>query len=267
MKQIAFIGAGNMASAIIKGILGRTDSPGYRIRAYDLLPEKAEAMRGLGVVPVKTVREAVSGADLLFLAVKPQNFEEALAEIKPHFSEKTVVVSIAAGITAGYIQKMLGADCKVVLVMPNTPLLLGTGASALAQIPPTNDAEFRDVCAIFEASGEIAVVPESKMKEIIAVNGSSPAFIYYFAKGFLGYAKTVGIDPGAALKLFCQTLKGSAEMMLHSGKSVDELIEMVSSKGGTTIAGLERLEEHGLLEAVKAACERCTERAYELSMD
>ncbi len=267
MKQIAFIGAGNMASAIIKGFLERANGAGCQIRAYDLLPEKAETMRGLGVVPVKTVQNAVSGADFLFLAVKPQNFEEALTEIKPHFSKKTVVVSIAAGITAGYIKKMLGADCKVVLVMPNTPLLLGAGASALAQIPPTSDAEFRDVCSIFEASGEIAVVPESKMKEIIAVNGSSPAFIYYFAKGFLEYAETVGIDPDAALKLFCQTLKGSAEMMLHSGKNVDELIEMVSSKGGTTVAGLERLEEHDLLDAVRDACEHCTKRAYELSKD
>ena len=103
------------------------------------------------------------------------------------------------------------------------------------------------------------------MKEIIAVNGSSPAFIYLYAKGFVEYAASVGIDPDAALRLFCQTLIGSAEMMLHSGKSIDDLIVMVSSKGGTTIAGLDQLRERGLQDAVQAACEACTKRAYELS--
>ena len=103
------------------------------------------------------------------------------------------------------------------------------------------------------------------MKEIIAVNGSSPAFIYLYAKGFVEYAASVGIDADAALRLFCQTLIGSAEMMLHSGKSIDDLIVMVSSKGGTTIAGLDQLRERGLQDAVQAACEACTKRAYELS--
>lgn len=265
MKQVSFIGAGNMATAIIKGILGSAGASEYRIRAYDVLPEKAEGLKGLGVVPAETLKAAVTGADLLFLSVKPQNFEEVLVNVKPFFSEKTVVVSIAAGITAEYIKKSLGDNCKVVLVMPNTPLLLGVGASALAQVPPTADDEFKDVCDIFAASGEIAVIPESQMKEIIAVNGSSPAFIYLFTKGFMEYAKTVGIDEEASLKLFCQTLKGSAEMMLHSGSSIDELIKMVSSKGGTTIAGLERFEKHNLLGAVRDACEACTKRAYELS--
>ncbi len=265
MKKVSFIGAGNMATAIIKGMMQSERAASYQVSAYDVLPEKAESLRSLGVISVRTVSDAVSDANLLFLSVKPQNFEEVLTEVKPAFSEKTVVVSIAAGITASYIKKFLGEACKVVLVMPNTPLLLGTGASALARIAPTSSEEFESVCDIFAASGEIAVIPEDQMKEIIAINGSSPAFIYLFTKGFMEYAKTVGIDQEAALKLFCQTLKGSAEMMLHSGNGIDELIQMVSSKGGTTIAGLERFEAHHLLDAVQDACEHCTKRAYELS--
>ena len=264
MKKISFIGAGNMATAIIKGICGSKDASAYELHAYDVMREKAEKLSVSGV-HAGTLEKVVSDADFLFLAIKPQNFEEVLKQIKPLFSLHTVVVSIAAGITAEYIQSFLGKECKVVLVMPNTHLLLGYGASALAQVAPTSDTEFSAVCDIFRASGEIAVIPENQMKEIIAVNGSSPAFIYLYAKGFVEYAASVGIDADAALRLFCQTLIGSAEMMLHSGKSIDDLIVMVSSKGGTTIAGLDQLRERGLQDAVQAACEACTKRAYELS--
>jgi len=265
VKQISFIGAGNMATAIMKGILGSEIVSRYAIAAYDVFPEKVDELRPHGVYAARTVKDAVEGADILFLAVKPQNFEEVLAGIKPHFSEKTVVVSIAAGITAEYIKSFLGENCKIVLVMPNTPLLLGMGASALARVEPTGEEEFSDVCEIFSASGETAVIPADKMKEIIAINGSSPAFIYLFAKSFVSYAESVGLDSDAALRLFCQSLKGSAEMMLRSGHTIDELIAMVSSKGGTTIAGLERFEAHHLDAAVRDACEHCTKRAYELS--
>ena len=104
-----------------------------------------------------------------------------------------------------------------------------------------------------------------KMKEIIAINGSSPAFIYLFAKGFIEYAESVGIDKNAATELFSQSLIGSAKMITDSGYSIDELIKMVSSPGGTTLAGLDRLYEGKLTEVVGNACESCTKRAYELS--
>ena len=103
------------------------------------------------------------------------------------------------------------------------------------------------------------------MKEIIAINGSSPAFIYLYAKGFIDYAASVGIDSGAAMELFAQSLIGSAKMMTDSGYSIDELIKMVSSPGGTTLAGLDRLYEGKLTDVVNNCCESCTKRAYELS--
>ena len=142
--------------------------------------------------------------------------------------------------------------------MPNTPLLLGEGATALSRSDSVTDEEFELVCNIFGSCGMYAVISKDKMKEIIAINGSSPAFIYLYAQAFVEYAKSVDIDETVARDLF-------AKMITDSGKSLDELIEMVSSKGGTTIAGLEKLREGGLPKAVEDCCKACTKRAYELS--
>jgi pyrroline-5-carboxylate reductase len=121
------------------------------------------------------------------------------------------------------------------------------------------------VKSIFSTGGIAEVVPMDRMKEIIAINGSSPAFIYLYAKGFIDYAKENGIDENAALRLFAKSLIGSAKMMTESGKTIDELIKMVSSPGGTTLAGLDGLYQGKLTDVVKDCCERCTKRAYELS--
>ncbi len=119
--------------------------------------------------------------------------------------------------------------------------------------------------SVFAACGKAAVVPADKMKEIIAINGSSPAFIYLYAKGFIDYAASVGIDAQTAAVRFRQSLIGSAKMITDSGYTLDELIKMVSSPGGTTLAGLDALYEGKLTDVAKDACQRCTKRAYELS--
>ena len=260
-KKIGFIGAGNMATAIIKGISGK----GYYISAFDLDKSKLDALVEFGVKSAQSANEIAQDSDYVFLAVKPQNFETVLDQIKDSVNKNAVVVSIAAGISDSYIKSMLGYDAKVVLVMPNTPLLLGVGATAMAQIEPVTDAEFSDVYKIFESSGVVCKVPQDKMKEIICVNGSTPAFIYLYAKGYIDYAKEQGIDQTDALKLFCATLKGSADMMTDSGFSIDELIKMVSSPGGTTLEGLKVLNDNDLLGTIQKACEATTKRAYELA--
>ena len=142
-----------------------------------------------------------------------------------------MIVSIAAGITAEYIKRKTIPEAKVVLVMPNTPLLLGEGATAIAKAEPVTGEEFDFVRNIFSSCGETAVISADKIKEIISINGSSPAFIYLFAKGFIDYAKSAGIDEASAKKLFAKSLIGSAKMMTDSGYSIDELIKMVSSPG------------------------------------
>lgn len=263
MNRVGFIGAGNMGYAIIKGMSGSAENT--EIFAYDKDIEKIKRIEELGAFSCKSELETVEKCKYIILAVKPQMFEEVLDTIAPAVTCDTVIVSIAAGITSEYIKKKTIPEAKVVLVMPNTPLLLGEGASALAKSEPVTDEEFAFVRNIFSVCGETAVVSADKMKEIIAVNGSSPAFIYLFAKGFIDYAKSVEIDEAEAMKLFAKSLIGSAKMMTDSGYSIDELIKMVSSPGGTTLAGLDELYKGNLTDVVDKACKSCTKRAYELS--
>lgn len=266
MVNLGFIGTGNMGSAIIKGVLSAQSSDGnIKVYAYDKDTAKVDALAEIGVTKCADEAEVVKNCKYVLLAVKPQGIDAALEAIAPYVSDKTVIISIAAGISEEYIKKMTTPSAKVVLVMPNTPLLLGEGASALAKAEPTTDEEFEFVKGIFASSGAAEVVPIDKMKEIIAINGSSPAFIYLFAKGFTEYAKSVGIDGDAAQRLFAQSLIGSAKMITDSGYTVDELIKMVSSPGGTTLAGLDEFYKGDLTGVVGKACESCTRRAYELS--
>lgn len=260
---IGFIGAGNMGTAIMKGIAG--SELHAQLFAFDTSAEKLDALQEYHVNACASGLEVLQKCKYVFLAVKPQMFDEVLAQIAEGVNENTVLVSIAAGITSEYIQSKTNSTAKVVLVMPNTPLLLGAGASALAKSAPTTDEEFAVVCNIFDSCGITATLPEDKMKEIIAINGSSPAFIYLFAKAFVDYASKEGIAQEVALPLFAQSLIGSAKMLTNSGYSIEELIKMVSSPGGTTLAGLDELYKGELEKTVDNACTACTKRAYELS--
>ena len=224
MNKLGIIGAGNMGSAIINGI--KKSGMNVEMYAYDKFTEKLDT---LPVTPCANEIEVVKLCKYVLLSVKPQMLGEVLDTIAPAVTADTVFISICAGISAEFIRKHTIDNAKVVLVMPNTPMMLGEGASAMSSVIGS--------CGITE------VVPPNRMKEVIAINGSSPAFIYLYAKGFIDYADSVGIDKDAALKLFAQSLIGSAKMLSDSGMTVDELIKQVSSPGGTTIAGLEKLNE------------------------
>lgn len=263
MLKIGFIGAGNMGSAIMKGI--SKSSAEAELFAFDPDVSKVEALSEYGVAPCRSETELVSSCKYVFLAVKPQIIGGVLETASPAVTPDTVLISIAAGITDTFISGKTIPDAKVILVMPNTPLLIGEGASALSHNDKVTDEEFKTVLDIFRLCGKASVISKDKMKEIIALNGSSPAFIYLFAKGFIDYAGKVGIDKDSATELFTQSLIGSAKMITDSGYTIDELIKMVSSPGGTTLAGLDRLYEGNLTGIVENCCESCTKRAYELS--
>lgn len=264
MTTIGFIGAGNMASAIIKGISGSALAKELEVYVTDIDLAKAQALSQYGAKALTSGREVAEKCRYVVLVVKPQQLDGVLRDIADCVTPDTVLISNCAGISGAFIKSRVGESAKVVLVMPNTPLFLGAGATAMSFAEPTTRAEFEFARAIYAACGIVEEVPYDRMKEVIAINGSSPAFIYLFVRGFIEYGASVGLSADAVMRLFSQTLIGSAKMMTESGMTVEELIKQVSSPGGTTLAGLEELYRGDLTGVVDKACKACTKRAYEL---
>lgn len=264
--KLGFLGAGNMGTAMMRGIaaseLCKTGEI-TKIYAYDTDTDKLAALADAGIAPCESAQALCDAADFLVLAVKPQVLGGVLDALQ--IRGEQVIISICAGISAAFIRSHTIQDARIILCMPNTPLMLGLGATALAKCDGITEAEFALAKQMFATCGIAEEIPEDKMREIIAVNSSSPAFLYLYAKGFLEYAKAAGLEDGAAARLFAQAMVGSAKMITDSGYGIDELIKMVSSPGGTTLAGLEQLYAGNLTDTVKACCNACTDRAYELA--
>lgn len=263
-KKIGFIGAGNMATAIISGLLRNKVALPKDINVFDVNASQLNLIAEKGVIAKKSADEVVKDSSIIVLAVKPQNYEEVLLGIKSVVDEEKIFVSIAAGISISYVRNVLECNCPMVRVMPNTPLLLGKGATALCPSENINKDDFSIVKDMFALNGTVEIFTEDHMNEIIAVNGSSPAYVYLFAKAMADYAKECGIDYNSALNLIAATLEGSAAMLKESGDDPDTLIKKVSSPGGTTIAALGALEEYKFYEGIKKAMTACTNRAEEL---
>jgi pyrroline-5-carboxylate reductase len=259
-KRIGFIGAGNMSTAIISGLLNN----GYQsnlIFIYDIDESKVSAFNGCNASG--SISELANSSEIIFLCVKPQNFEDVLPQIKVKDNAK-IFVSIAAGISTDYIRATIGENAKVIRTMPNTPLLLGEGATAICRTSNISDEEFSIVFNIFSILGKACELNEEKMNAIVAVNGSSPAYIYLFADAIIKGAIEQGIDGETAKTLFCQTLIGSAKMLLTSEKTPNELIKMVASPGGTTLKALEVFNNSNFSNIIIEAMNACTKRAAEL---
>ena len=264
MKKIGFIGCGNMATAIIKGLLGSGCLPS-NIFVYDIDEVKMQSFAAEKINVCGDETEVAKSSDFVVLAVKPQVIG-ALLEKLGECAMETVYVSIAAGISTASIRRLLGYDAKVVRVMPNTSLLMGLGATAVSYTPPVDREEFDFVKEMFASSGIVEEIDESLMNAIICVNGSSPAYVYYLAKAVVDGGEKQGIDRDTALKLFIKVLEGSAKMLELSGDTPDELIAKVCSKGGTTIEAINTFEEKGVHDAVVLGMDACTKRAGELDI-
>ncbi len=263
-KRFGFIGVGNMATAIIGGMLDSDFVDAEFVNIYDSNEEKCWYFSSKGVTVRENNISVVENSDIIVVAVKPQNYAEVLSALSAVDCSEKIFVSIAAGISIDFVRTQLNQNVKVVRVMPNTPLLLSKGATALCPSDDMTDEEFKPVKDMFELSGVVEIFEESHMNEIISVNGSSPAYVYLFAKAMAEYAQSCGIDKDKALNLICATFEGAAQMMRCSGDDIDTLIDKVSSKGGTTIEALNSFKENNFTEIVKEAMSACTKRAEEL---
>ena len=260
--RIGIIGGGNMGKAIIKGLQAAKQSPS--ISAWDALSDGRKLLKEELQVPVpQDNRELVLNSDIIILAVKPQVIDPVMAEIADSLTAEKLLISIAAGVPCKRLEKPLQAPVPTVRIMPNTPALINRGISAIAAGSHTEERHLEITRTIFACLGETILVPESAMDMVTAVSGSGPAYVFLVIEALLDAAVGLGLARDLARKLVVETVLGSTELLKASGKHPMELKDMVTSPGGTTIAGLAELERNGLRhafnEALKSACRRSQE--------
>lgn len=263
--QLGVIGAGNMGMAIARG-LAATGVPASDILLFNRSADKRAANKAAGFSATDDYAALYAASDMVLLSVKPQTFPEVLGNLSATAKTcRPLVVSVAAGVPFAKIEAALGADCPVIRVMPNTPLMLGEGATELVKNAAASAEQLAAVRALFDTMGvTVTFQEETMLNEVIPYAGSAPAYIYAFAAGMVRSAEAHGIAYDDAMKLFCQTMIGSAKMLLAGEKTPDELIREVCSPGGTTLEAIKVLKERDLAGMLAEASDKCIARAYEL---
>lgn len=281
-KQMAlsFIGAGNMAEAIARGVLKSGVLAPNDIIAADPSEQRRQIFtRELGIRTVADSAEAAGVGRVVLLAIKPQMIQEALEQIAPVISTDTLIISIVAAITAGFIEKTLtaaseirgaraiaaGTGPRVIRVMPNTPMLVGSGMSALARGTYATDMDLQQAERIFAAGGKTVRVNENQMNAITALSGSGPAYLFYLTEAMAAAGEKLGLSATDAAILARQTVIGSAELLAKSNDSPAELRRKVTSPGGTTQAAITAFEAGGFMDLVAKALAAAERRGGELS--
>lgn len=267
MRKIGFIGAGNMAGALIKGFLRAEVCAAQDVWVSDVSADQVQRLRRqykVGVAPDN--RALVAGSRTVILAVKPQVMAAVLDDLRAAVTSRQLFISIAAGFPLRRLTTGLGKQARVVRVMPNTPALIGQGMSVAVAGKQATAADLRTTLRLFRAVGQaVSVQSERLIDPVTAVSGSGPAFVYLFAEHLIAGGVKAGLSPALASQLVFQTILGAAGMMLEAGLSPRVLREMVTSPGGTTLAGLTALDQHHFRDAVLAAIDAATRRSRELA--
>lgn len=262
---IAFLGAGNMANAIIGGVIAAGTYRPEQITASDVRPEATAALAAThGIGRSDSNPQAVKTANVVVLAVKPQTFPELLPEIASSLRADALVISIAAGVPIAVIEAGLGERVRVVRVMPNTPALVRAGATALSAGTRATDADLDTAEAVFAAVGITVRVPETALDAVTGLSGSGPAYVFRMVEALIAGGEAAGLEPADARALATQTLFGAAKLLVETAEAPDELRRKVTSPGGTTAAGLAALEDSGFETAIKNCVLAATARGKEL---
>ncbi len=262
---LVFIGAGNMAEALVSGIITGGFRAPNEIVMTDIRSERLIELKTKYGIMTSTNNRIVDHAGIVVLAVKPQIIKTVLSDIASVLPKETFVISIAAGISTATIEATLDADYRVVRVMPNTPALIGRGASAIAGGINATEADLEIAKAMLDCVGITVRVDEKEMDAITALSGSGPAYVFYLLEGMLEAAKTMGLKEGIARRLALQTVEGAARLMMNSGETPTTLRENITSKGGTTAAAISSLDEAGVKRAVVQAVLVAQKQSIELS--
>jgi pyrroline-5-carboxylate reductase len=260
------IGAGRMATALARGFTNAQLLAPSAIIASDPSDDARAAFSKAvpGAELATDNRQVVAQADVVLLAVKPQKMSEALASIRDAIRTDALVLSIAAGITLSSLAAGLPEGQRIIRIMPNTPCLIGRGASAYSLGPHATEADGWVVAELLSAVGAVFEVPEKLLDAVTGLSGSGPAFVYTMIEALTAGGVSVGMPHELAAELAARTVGGAAEMVLQTGDTPAVLRDRVTSPGGTTLAGLAVLKERGFGEAVSAAVEAATRRSVEL---
>lgn len=264
-RKTAFLGCGNMATALLRAALNRGQRAPDSLAATDAHPSALERAREeFGIRTFSDNREACAWADEVVLAVKPQVLPAVLSEIAPALTPDTLVVSIAAGVTTERLRKGLNGHEKLVRAMPNTPAIVGEGATALAPAPGASEEDVQHAERLLAAAGCVVRVDERALDAVTGLSGSGPAYVFVAIEALSDAGVRAGLARDVATRLAAQTLLGAAKLLLETGEHPGKLKDMVTSPGGTTIAGIAALERHGFRNALMAAVEAATARSKEL---
>lgn len=260
--KIGFVGCGNMATAIIKGIIKKQIIEEENIMASAKTKTTLERVqRELGIKVSMDNSEVVKNSDIVVLAVKPQYYQEVIEQIKDTVSDNQIIISIAPGKTLAWLQDCFGKNVRLVRTMPNTPALVGEGMTGACRNEYVTDEDYATVLQILGSFGEVETIPENLMDVCVSVSGSSPAYIYILIEAMADGAVADGMPRAQAYKFAAQSVLGSAKMVLETGKHPGELKDQVCSPGGTTMEAVRVLEEEGFRSSVIEAMKACVRKA------
>ncbi len=264
--KIGFLGAGNMAEALILGLIKKMVFRPAEIGATTAHPERLEVLRKRhGIEGVSSNLKLVEGSERLLLGVKPQQMRAVLEEVAPMVRRDHLILTIAAGLDTPFYYRFLPKETRLIRAMPNTPALLGEGAAGLFASGSTTEPDREFALKLFSSVGTALFVPREEWLDIVtALSGSGPAFVYLFIHSMIEAASRLGLPSDIARTLMLKTLAGAGKMVETSADPIADLIRRVASKGGTTEAGLAVLNEKGFARTIEETIEAATKRASEL---
>lgn len=264
-RTIGFVGAGNMAEALIRGLLRGADAEPQRIGGSGPRPERLDELaKRYGIFVTPDNGALVERSEVVVLAVKPQIMRRVLDEISERLRPDALVISVAAGIPIAAIEARLRGGVRVVRAMPNTPALVDAGATAISRGGHATEEDLAVAKAVFDAVGITVTLDESQLDAVTGLSGSGPAYIFLILEALSDAGVKVGLSRRTAQQLAAQTVLGSAKLLIETNEHPGKLKDMVTSPGGTAIAGLHTLEAGGLRTTLIDAVESATKRSHEL---
>lgn len=258
--KLAFIGAGNMAQAMIGGILKKGIVPKEEIIATAATEATINKVKEAYDIQVTLDNKEAAKADIVFLAVKPVYYEAVINEIRDVIAGEQIIVTIAAGKDLTWVEQSFGGQKKIIRTMPNTPAMVGEGVTAVCPNAQITEEDLQKVMDLLNSFGKAEVINENMMDAVIAVSGSSPAYVFMFIEAMADAAVAEGMPRTSAYQFAAQSVLGSAKMVLETGKHPGELKDMVCSPAGTTIDAVKELEMGGFRGIVMNAMHACAEK-------